>query len=85
MPAVTVLDRPSGAPRATTGCPISTLLDEPNGIAGSEDFPSTCTTARSVGGSRPVMDAVAVDPSLKRTSMVPPLAARVTTWLLVRM
>src|SRR5207302_1387470 len=85
IPEVTVFDSPSGAPSATTGWPTTTSLEEPNGITGSDGCPSTLMTARSAFGSRPVMVAGVVWPSLNSTSTCPPSAAMETTWLLVRM
>src|SRR6478672_4720402 len=84
MPLVTVLVRPRGAPSATTGSPICTELDVPSAIGGSGLGTVTLTTPTSVCGSRPVMDAGAVVPSLNSTLIVPPFAAGAITWLLVK-
>jgi hypothetical protein len=84
MPVVTVLDSPSGAPSATTGCPIRRSDEFPTEIECRSDFPLTRTTARSVDASRPVIVACAVVPSLNRTSSAPPITGKIT-WLLVRM
>ena len=75
MPLVTVPERPSGAPRATTGWPTFSADDEPKGMTGSEPVLSIFSTARSVSGSRPTMCAGFVVPSFVTTSTVPPFAA----------
>lgn len=84
MPDVTVDDSPSGAPSTITGCPTRKPADLPSGIAGSFDS-LTLITAISVSASLPTSVAGTRFPSLNSTDMVPPSAARATTWLLVKM
>ena len=77
MPDVTVPDKPSGAPIATTGWPTCTDDDEPSEITLSWREVWTLSTARSVCGSRPVIVAAAVSPSENCTSTEPPLTAAI--------
>src|SRR5215469_4193160 len=84
IPLVTVEDRPSGAPSATTGWPTSSVFESPIVTAG-RPVSSTLITAMSVSASRPTSVAAAALPSLNSTLSVPPLAAGAITWLLVRM
>jgi hypothetical protein len=85
MPEVTVPDRPSGAPRTTTGWPTRTESDEPIAMAFRLNGGLTLRTARSVRMSRPTIVAGTVVPDANVTSTLPPLAAGEMTWLLVRM
>jgi hypothetical protein len=85
MPDVTVPERPSGAPSATTGWPTRTASDDPIAITFRSCGGSTRSTARSVCGSRPVMVAGTVAPSENTTLTDPPPTAAEITWLLVRM
>ena len=66
MPLVTVPDRPSGAPMASTESPTASALDRPR-VAAFSPLMVTLTTARSVLGSRPTMVAFTASAS------VPPL------------
>ena len=75
MPLVTVSDKPSGAPKATTGWPTLRFPEEAKGITVSDFDSLTLITAKSAFGSRPVIVAGAVVPLLKRTLTDPPLAA----------
>ncbi len=85
MPEVTVLDRPSGAPSATTGWPTRTVSDDPSAITFRSRGGVMWSTARSVCGSRPVIVAGTAAPSEKSTLTEPPSAAIEITWLFVRM
>ena len=85
MPAVTVLDRPSGAPSATTGCPTRTSSELPRGIGVTWWSVSTSSTARSVSGSRPTIVAGTVTESSNWTSTSPSGAATEITWSFVMM
>ncbi len=84
MPLVTVLDSPSGAPRATTGWPILRFEELPIAIVWRLDL-STRMTARSVSGSRPTRVACAASPLSNTTSRAPPPSAGAITWLFVTM
>jgi hypothetical protein len=79
MPAVTLPDRPSGLPRATTSCPTRSLEASPCSTGGGV-IPRACRTARSLSESRPTTSAVDVVPSVKVASAV---VAPATTWALV--
>ena len=81
MPEVTVADRPSGDPTATTSWPTCRSADVPNVAGVRPETPSALITARSSTGSAPTTVAVAVVPSLNWTwrSVAPSM-----TWLLVR-
>src|SRR5215468_2494570 len=79
MPAVTVSDRPSGAPITTTGWPTTADADEPSWITLSWCEGWTLMTARSVSGSLPVICAGAVVPLENCTSIEPPSAASAMT------
>ncbi len=87
MPVVTVPDKPSGEPMATTGSPTTRSRDWPSTAGSSGWSLSMRNTARSVIGSRPTMRAGTPRPSVPSnvTAMSPPSAAGATTWLLVRM
>src|SRR5664279_1043134 len=82
MPEVTVADRPSGDPTATTPCPIFRSADVPRVAGVSPETPPAVITARSSVGSAPTTVAAAVVPSLNCTFR---LVAPSMTWLLVRM
>jgi hypothetical protein len=84
MPLVTVLDRPSGAPNAITGSPISRDAESPRGIVRSPAWPLILMTARSVSGSRPVIVARAVFPLPKVTSAEPLLVPAADHAVVVR-
>ena len=79
MPLVTVSDRPSGAPTATTVCPTDSELDLAKIAAVRLASPSTLITARSSGESRPTIFALALRPSARVTLIFPPLAPTETT------
>ena len=81
MPEVTVADRPSGEPTATTPCPTCRSAEVPRVAGVSPDTPAALITARSSVGSAPTTAAVAVVPSLNCTCR---LVAPVITWLFVR-
>ena len=63
MPEVTVSDRPSGAPTATTLCPTVNAEDLANVAAVRLVNPVTLITARSSVLSVPTMEALAERPS----------------------
>src|ERR1700761_3896612 len=67
MPVVTVPDRPSGDPIATTGWPTFRSDEEPSEIGGSPLTPCTRITAISLVGSAPTTVKGAVRPSEKVT------------------
>jgi hypothetical protein len=87
IPSVTVFDRPSGAPIATTRSPTSSASTSPKSIGVRPLASTSLMTARSTIGSVPTTSALKMRPSAVVTSIVPSLEApsRVTTWLLVRM
>src|SRR6476469_9399019 len=82
MPDVTVAERPSGEPIATTGWPTARSAELPSVAGVRPETPSALITARSSVAVVPTKLAVAVVPSLNRTSRS---VAPATTWLLVRM
>src|ERR1700756_261770 len=99
IPVVTVPDKPSGDPIATTGWPTRRSDEEPRDIGVSPDTPCTRITAISLVGSAPTTVNGAVRPSEEVTvvfgggpagALGPPgaggggLAAAAMTWLLVR-
>ena len=77
-PVVTVLESPSGAPSATTGCPTCSVDESPGWMTGSDDA-VTFTTAMSARSDRPTRVAGCVDPSLKSTTISAPSAAGAIT------
>ena len=81
-PDVTVPDRPSGAPMATTCWPTRRPESSPRLSVGNPDA-SIFNTARSVFGSVPTMVASLTSPLLRRTLMRPLLPAVSMTWSLV--
>jgi hypothetical protein len=85
IPVVTVLVSPRGEPSATTGSPTWRFSDFPSVIAGRSVASFALITARSVSGSLPTIVASEVSPSVRRIETVPPFAATLMTWLLVRM
>ena len=82
IPLVTVPDSPSGAPRATTGCP-TTRTSRRARVSTGRPVRSTFNRARSVIGSVPIRVAGSRSPSLNSTSIVPELTASAITWSLV--
>ena len=74
-------DRPSGEPMATTGWPTCRSAELPSAAGVRPETPSALITARSSVAVVPTTVAVAVVPSLNRTSRS---VAPATTWLLVR-
>ena len=84
MPEVTVPDRPSGEPTATTVWPTTRLAELPSVAGVQPETPFALMTARSELGSRPMISASTVLPSWVVTCREPPAAAPATTWLLVR-
>ena len=74
MPEVTVPDRPSGDPTATTVWPTTSEPDEPRVAGVRPETPLALTTARSVDGSRPTMVASTVVLSGSVTCSEPPFA-----------
>ena len=85
MPALTLLDRPSSLPIATTESPTCTLSLLASVAVASPDTPVALTTARSSDVSEATIVAGAVLPSVNVTVIVPPSPAALTTWLFVRM
>ena len=76
---VTVFDRPSGDPMAITCWPTASVASDPS-VAGCRFVtPAALITARSVVGSRPMMVAFTVRPSLIVTAITPDVAADSTT------
>src|ERR1700757_1704236 len=67
IPVVTVPDKPSGDPIATTGWPTRRSDEEPKDIGVSPDMPCTRITAISLVGSAPTTVNGAVRPSEKVT------------------
>src|SRR5580765_2422947 len=80
IPAVTVPPSPNGLPIASTQSPTRALLESPQLAAGSGDFGSTLSSARSVTESRPMTCACNAVSSDRVTVICSALAI---TWLLV--
>ncbi len=66
IPLVTVPDKPSGEPKATTASPIAIVVELPLGISGRFPF-LTETTARSYSESRPTIVPVSTSPLFNST------------------
>src|SRR5664279_3620757 len=81
IPEVTVADRPSGEPTATTLCPIFRSAEVPRVAGVRPETPLALITARSSVESAPTTLASALVPSLNCTFR---LVAPSMTWLFVR-
>ena len=84
MPALTLLDRPSSLPIATTVSPTCTLSLSARVAVVRPGDALALTIARSSDGSAATIVAGTVVPSVNVTVIVPPFSAALMTWLFVR-